>query len=130
MKSSSEQYDAPTRSWRNKFRDAFRGIRIAIADSSSFYVHITFTILVVLLAILLRLDRTEWCLLTLCVAIVMAAETFNASLEHLARAIDTGHNPIIGKSLDSASGAVLIVSIGAAIVGVIVFLPRFVELFT
>ena len=45
-------------------------------------------LLLVLAAALLRIDRTQWCVLVLCITIVLTAEMFNSALEHLARAVD------------------------------------------
>ena len=69
-----------------------------------------------------RDSRIEWCLLALCVAIVLTAEIFNSALEQLAKAITREHDAHIRAALDMASGAVLLASVGAAIVGTVVLL--------
>ena len=56
--------------------------------------------------------------------IVLAAEMFNSALEAMARAIDTQYNRDLGDALDIASAAVLVCAVGAAAVGLIVFLHR------
>ena len=68
----------------------------------------------------LGISRTEWCLLILCIAVVMAAELFNSALEQLAKAITEEKNSHIRNGLDIASGAVLVAAIGAAVIGVLV----------
>ena len=111
------------RGWKAKFRDAFRGIGQACRGEKSFVVHFSAAILVVTAAALLKVTTTEWCLLILCIAIVFSAETFNSSIESLARAVTEEQNAHVGRSLDTAAGAVLIAAMGAAVVGVVVFLP-------
>jgi diacylglycerol kinase len=60
-------------------------------------------------------------LLVLCIAGVLVAEMFNSALELMAKAITSEENPYLGNSLDIGSAAVLVASIGAAVVGAIVF---------
>ncbi len=110
--------------WIQKFANAFRGIGLAIRGQSSFFVHLWMAVAVISSAAFLRADPTEWCILILCIATVMAAEAFNSALESMAKAVDREYNENIGKALDMASGAVLLVSIAAAIVGLIVFIRR------
>ncbi len=111
-------------SWREKFRHAFRGFKLGVRGQSSFFVHFFFTTAVVAAGVAFSVRLIEWCLLILCISIVLAAEMFNSGLEHLARAITVEHDPDVGAALDIGSAAVLIASLGAAIVGAMVFLSR------
>ena len=79
---------------------------------------------VVIAAILLQVTWLEAGLLCVCIAIVIAAETFNTAIELLAHEITRDQRPGIAAALDMASGAVLAVSIGSAVVGGIVFISR------
>lgn len=111
------------RSWHRKFADAFRGIFLAIRGQSSFTVHLIVASAVVCVAAWLEVSRIDWILLVLCIGMVFAAETLNSSLEHLARAIDGNYNPDLGAGLDMASGAVLWLSLAAAVIGILIFWP-------
>ena len=117
-------YGSQRRTWVVKFSDAFRGVAQGVRGQSSFYVHIAMAILVVLVAAFLRVSAAEWCLLVLCIAGVWTAELFNSSIEFLAKATDTQHNANLGAALDIASGAVLVMSIGSVVVGLIVLGPK------
>jgi len=114
----------PSRSWFAKFRDAFRGIWLAVRGERSFAVHLPMAAAVVIAAIVLRVTLVEWCLLGLCIAMVLAAEIFNTALERLAKEITDQHRPGIGAALDMASGAVLVTAIGSAAVGGAIFVYR------
>jgi len=112
------------RSWARKFRDAFRGVRAGVRGQSSFFVHFFLTAAVIVAAVVLRVDLIEWCILLACIAMVLTAEMFNSALESMAKAITGESDPHLGNSLDIGSGAVLVASIGAAIVGSIIFVNR------
>lgn len=111
----------PLRSWVQKFRCAFRGAELGIRGQSSFFVHFFFAAAVILAAWVLQLSRTEWCLLLLCITIVLTAEMFNSALESMARAITHERNPHVGGSLDIGSAAVLLAALGAVAVGIVIF---------
>jgi len=112
------------RTWANKFRDALRGVQLGVSGQNSFAVHGVVTVLVIVAGAVLRVSRTEWCILTLCITHVLVVEMLNSALESLAKAVDDQHNTALGTALDVASGAVLVTAIGAVTIGIIVFLPH------
>ncbi len=119
-----EPYRPPQRTWYQKFRCAFRGLRLGVRGQSSFVVHFVMAGLVLLAAAVLRVERTEWCVLLLCITVVLAAEMFNSALEHLARAVDRSENRHLGSALDIGSAAVLTAAMGASVVGLLLLVSR------
>jgi diacylglycerol kinase len=118
----------PERSWACRFRDAFRGVKTGVRGQSSFFVHFFFAAAVIASAAVLCLGRVDWCLLILCITVVLTAEMFNSAMEAVAKSITDEHDPNIGDFLDIGAAAVLFASIGAAVVGSLVFVHRIVEL--
>src|SRR5438309_4133773 len=90
----------PRRSWRHKFRDAFRGLKLGIRGHSSFFVHFFFSALVLAAAVVLRCDLEQWCLLLLCIGLVLTAELFDSALETLFRGLDETTKEKCWRSLD------------------------------
>jgi diacylglycerol kinase len=117
-----------SRPWKDKFGDAFRGLRAGVRGSSSFAAHGAATVAVLAAAAALRMDAVRWCLLLMCIAGVLAAEMFNSALESLAKAVTREESPHIRDALDIASGAVLIAAGGSAAVGLLIFTHRAGEL--
>jgi diacylglycerol kinase len=115
---------SPSRSWPDKFRDAFRGLKAGVRGQNTFFVHFLAAAAVIVAAALLRVSLCEWCLLLLCITGVIVAEMFNSSLESMAKAITGESHPHLGNSLDIGAAAVLVASIGAATVGALIFLHR------
>ena len=110
-----------SRPWKQKFADAFRGLRDGVRGESSFAVHFVVAAVVMLAAAVLRMDAVQWGVLLLCIAGVLAAEMFNSALESLARAITREENPHVRDALDIASGAVLTAAFGSIAVGIALF---------
>jgi diacylglycerol kinase len=129
MHPDCDQSKPPRRTWGAKFGDAFRGVRCGMRGQLSFRVHIFMAIAVIVAAVVLRAQLWQWCALLLCIAGVLTAEMFNSAMEHFAKAVEKDQNPRIGDALDTASAAVLIASIGAAIIGAMIFIERLIAMF-
>jgi diacylglycerol kinase len=116
------------RRWRDKFRDAFRGVKLGVRGHSSFFVHFFFAALALAMALALRCDLIEWCLIIGCIGLVLTAELVNSAIETLFHGLDPDSKKRIGRCLDIAAGAVLVASATAAIIGVLVFGRRLMML--
>lgn len=112
------------RRWSNKFRDALRGMKRGVRGQSSFFVHFFCTAAVVAAGLIMKVQQIQWCLLVLCITLVLTAELLNTALESMAKAVERRHNVNIGDALDIGSAAVLTASIGAAIIGLVIFGER------
>lgn len=110
--------------WLRKFRNAFRGVRVGVRGQSSFYAHCVMMLLVVACGAALGVSPLEWCVLLLCMGLVLSAEFFNSALESCAKAITSDFDDHIRDALDTASAAVLLASVFAALVGAAIFLFR------
>ncbi len=130
----SQQIDQPffrkKRTWRRKFCDAFLGLGQAIIGQSSFFWHFAAAIGAFLAAVILgNFQIVHWCLLVLCVSMVIGMEIMNTAIENLAKAVSLSFDPHLGRALDMASGAVLFVAIGSAVVGILLFGERLTDAF-
>jgi len=116
------------RSWLEKFRDAFRGVPLGVWGQNSFYAHFVVAAFVIATAVVLRVSTIEWCVLVLCITVVLTAEMFNTALEHISREVTGEFSQRIRDALDIGSAAVLMAAVGSVVVGTIVFLPRMLQL--
>jgi diacylglycerol kinase len=127
------EIEAPSRSrsrrpWRDKFRVAFRGVKLGIRGHSTFSVHFFFTALVLASAVVLQCELWQWCVLVGCIGFVLTAELFNSALETLFRGLDESTRERAWPALDVAAGAVLLASITASVVGGLILLAQFARL--
>ncbi|MBW2272906.1 MAG: diacylglycerol kinase family protein [Deltaproteobacteria bacterium] len=109
------------------FGYAFAGIRALLRTQHNARIHGAASVVVVAAGFWLGLGVTEWCMVVLAMALVWSAEALNTALELLADALAPDHNPLVGRAKDMAAGGVLLAALGAAAVGVMVFLPRLLE---
>lgn len=109
------------RPWRDKFREAFRGVKRGVRGHSSFAVHFFCAVGALAAAAVLECDHYEWCLVLGCVGLVMTAELFNSSIETLFRGLEPEARDRVYGCLDIAAGAVLVAGLTAAAVGAVIF---------
>ena len=106
------------------FRYAFKGIFLLFASQPNARIHLLAVGVIVVLGAYLGLSAMEWCLITLCIALVLLAEGINTALEFLTDLVSPEHHPLAGNAKDTAAGAVLLSVIVCGVVWGIVFLPK------
>ncbi|HLL94935.1 MAG TPA: diacylglycerol kinase family protein [Spirosoma sp.] len=111
------------------FRFAGQGIVDLFRYENNAKVHLLIAGLVIPVGLWLRLTRVEWAVILTQIGLVWAAEAINTALEKLCDFVSPGLHPQIKAIKDMASGAVLILSIGAVVVGVIVLGGKAIEVF-
>src|SRR5262245_9921955 len=115
---------APRRRWRDKFAEAFAGIKQGVRGQSSFFVHFFFAALVVAAGVVLECSLWQWVALVGCIGLVLTAELFNSCIETLFHGLDDATKGRLKGVLDVSAGAVLTASATAIVIGVLIFGQR------
>ena len=105
------------------FGHALRGIGLASRERN-FRIELAAAGLVLLAGLQFRVSTAEWALLILCIFWVLGMEALNTAVETLADRISRERDPHIGQAKDLAAAGVLLSAIGAALIGLVVFLPH------
>ena len=87
-------------------------------------IHVLAAVVVSVLAWLFKATPAEWCFLILGMTAVGVTEAINTAIECLTDLVSPEYHPLAGKVKDISAGAVLLAAAGAAIIGVIVFVPK------
>lgn len=103
---------------------AFQGLRELLKSQPNATLHLVAASLAVGAGFYLGISRLEWMAVAGCIAAVLAAEAFNTALEYLTDLVSPGHHPLAGKAKDVAAAGVLLTALGAAVVGLLIFLPK------
>ncbi|MEZ3590853.1 MAG: diacylglycerol kinase family protein [Muribaculaceae bacterium] len=114
-------------SWKKRalgFKYAYNGIWHVISTQHNAWIHCAAAAAVIVAGIIFAISTVEWIIVIMCMAAVLAAESFNTALEILANRITDRQDEAIGLAKDVAAGAVLFTAIGSAIVGLIIFIPK------
>ena len=100
-----------------RLRFARAGLAEAFVGESSFRTHVLATVVVFAGLLWLRPAPLWWAILSLTVALVLAAELVNTAIECLADHLHPETHPRIRVVKDCAAAAVLVVSLAALAVG-------------
>jgi len=71
------------------------------------------------------ISSTEWLFQTMAIGLVLSIEGSNPAVEKIADFIHTNYHERIGFIKDIAAGAVFFAAITAIIIGLIIYMPRF-----
>ena len=107
------------------FEHAGRGIKIFLKTTHSAWLQIVVGVIAIFLGFVFCLSTTEWLFIVLSIGFVLTAEAFNTALEFDIDLTSPEYHLFAKYTKDVAAGAVLIASITASIIGLIIFVPKF-----
>ncbi len=105
------------------FRYAFEGIVHVLKTQPNARIHAAISIAVVLAGLWLGLDRVEWAILVVTMAVVWVAEFVNTAVEAAVDLATEEHHPLAKTAKDAAAGGVLAAAILAVVVGLLILGP-------
>lgn len=113
---------------KNSFKYAIEGICTSFKTERNMKIHIFIMILVIIAGIILKINKSEWIICIILFAIVIGSELFNTSIETIVDMVMPEKNEKAKIAKDVSAGAVLVVAIGAAIIGLVIFVPRILNI--
>lgn len=111
------------------FVNAFRGIGFAFCTQTNIKIHTLTAVAVTAAGFYFRITRTEWMMLIFCIASVITAELLNTAVEIMADHFCPHYHTKVRRIKDCAAGAVLVTSIGSAVIGCLIFIPKITAFF-
>ncbi len=109
---------------KEKFLNAARGFHILWLTTPNLLIHVTVSLLAIVLGFIFHISSFEWIALIFCIGFVLVAEAFNTAIEIDIDLTSPEYHPYARDTKDVAAAAVLLSAITAIVVGVIIFLPK------
>lgn len=110
------------------FKYAFNGIWQVLKNEPNFRIHFFAAITVILIGLFFSISNYEWLVICLAIGSVLCAEIFNSAIEKIVDLIHPEPNKKAGIIKDISAGAVLVIAITAAVIGLLVFIPKLIDL--
>jgi undecaprenol kinase/diacylglycerol kinase (ATP) len=110
------------------FKFAFNGLRILLKEEHNSRIHLIAMIIAIILGLIFKIDTSEWIGIILSIGLVIGMELINSSIENLADFATLEKHDLIKKTKDLAAAGVFWSSLAALTIGLIVFIPRLLEL--
>ncbi|MCL2084069.1 MAG: diacylglycerol kinase family protein [Oscillospiraceae bacterium] len=107
---------------KRSFKFAKRGLIVAVRRERNIRVHLTIAGIVMICALLGRVEAWAWVCLILCCGMVLAAEFVNTAIETLCDRVQPSIDPHIRDCKDIAAGCVLLCAALSVAVGCVIFL--------
>lgn len=111
------------RKYLRSFGYAFEGI-ITASKEQNLKSHIVSAIIVILASYLTGLSRMEWYIVLLLIALMFVLEMMNTAIERVVDLASPEIHPLAKQAKDIAAGAVLVFALFSAIIGLLIFLPK------
>ncbi len=109
---------------------ALKGIKEVLKSERNFRFDIIMTVAVVLCSFIFPLLKWERCVVYALCALCLFAECTNSAIECLVDLASPDFHPLAGKAKDIAAGAALICAVFSALIGLYIFIPHAIALFT
>lgn len=111
------------------FGYAYQGIAHAIIRERNFRFHLLAAVVVFVLGFVSDLTKYEWIVILLCVAGMFCLELLNSALERVVDLASPNVHELAKQAKDLSAAAVLVFACASAIIGILIFLPKWMEIF-
>ncbi len=111
----------------HSFKAAARGITFTFKNERNFRIEIFVALLVIVALIALQATLTQVAIVMTMIFLVLMIELMNTALERVVDILKPRKHPYARVIKDVSAAMVLVLSIGASIVGLIIFIPLFLS---
>ena len=110
------------------FHYSIDGLKYAYRYEQSMMIHVFVTICVIIANIVLKISGMEWLITMMAIGMVLAAELINTAIEAVVDLVTLEIHPLAKIAKDCGSAATFVLSIMAAAIGLVVYIPHIIEL--
>lgn len=110
------------------FSYAFNGLKILIKEEHNARIHLFVAIVVVMAGFVFKISVNEWFAVLFAIGFVMTVEIINTAIENMADIVSPEKDKRIKKIKDLSAAAVLISALTALVIGLIIFIPKILDL--
>jgi len=107
------------------FKYAAKGFWILITTENSIIAQIIIAFIMTIIGLIVHLSTTEWMFQTLAIGLILVAESLNTGIEKMADFVHPDYHKKIGFIKDISAGAAFFAAIIAIIIGLIIYIPKF-----
>lgn len=111
----------------NSFRYAGKGVLFFIKTQPNARIHLVAAVIVVSLGRVFEISLHEWIGIVWAIGLVLVTEATNTALEELVNFVSPDYHKKAGIVKDVAAGAVLLAAATALTIGLIIFVPKILE---
>ena len=113
----------------SSINNSWNGLKVAYKNEQSVYIHLVCTVILLLLSFLLKISLTQWLIIIAIIGLTLVVELINTAIESTVDLVTKEFHPLAKVAKDTASAAEFVLSVTSAIIALMIFIPRIMELF-
>lgn len=116
------------RSFGKSVYNCLEGISYVVINEVNFRREIILGIIALILSYLLKISTIEFIIVLIMISLVLTMEVINTSIERAVDLYTKEYNDLAKIAKDVSAGSVLISSIFSLIIGIIIFVPKIIDI--
>lgn len=112
----------------HSFTYPIKGLKYAYRNEQNLAVDVGIALIVIIVSFLLKVSLIEAAILALTIGLVIALELVNTSIEATVDLVTEDYHPLAKVAKDTSAAAVFVFAIASVVVGLVIFLPKIINL--
>jgi|SRR3989344_1571056 len=112
------------------FTYAFEGVIHALKSDQNLRIHFVIAAIVIVVSVYFRVTPYEMGILGVVILLVIITEMINTAIEKMVDLITKEHHEEAKIAKDVSSGMVFVAAVGSVIIGILIFTPYILKLFS
>ena len=112
----------------NSFTYPIKGLKYAYRNEQNLAFDVGMALVVTILGFILKINKYEWLVLVITIGLMLSFELINTAIEATVDLVTQEYHPLAKVAKDTSAAAVFVFAIVSIIVGLIIFLPKIVNL--
>ena len=114
--------------WIDAFKNSIKGFKIVFKNERNIKIQSVFAILAIIAGFLLQISLIEFALILVAIFVVFISEFLNTAVENTVDMVTEEYNEKAKNAKDVAAAAVTLSAILSIIIGLIIFLPKIMNM--
>lgn len=127
-KNNAKEFKFSKKRLINSFKYASSGIVQAYIGEQNLKIHTIMALVVIIGGFVFKISYIEWLICLVLIGLVLMAEFFNTAIEYVVDLSSPEIHPLAKAAKDTASAGVLMMAIISAMIGIIIFLPKIINI--
>ena len=112
----------------SSIKNSWNGLKAAYKNEQSVYIHLVCTIILLLLSFLLEISLTQWLIIIAIIGLTLVVELLNTAIESTVDLVTEEFHPLAKVAKDTASAAEFVLTLTSALIALMIFIPKIMEL--
>ena len=110
------------------FKNSVDGLIYAYKNEQSLWIHGISSAVCIILGLVFKIRFYEWSIVIIALGLTLGMELINTAIEATVDLVTEEYHPLAKVAKDTSAAAVFVFAIASIVVGIIIFLPKVIDL--